>query len=488
MREKFSSRLGFLLISAGCAVGLGNVWRFPYITGLYGGAAFVLIYLFFLFMLGLPIMVMEFSVGRASQKSAAVSFDVLEPKGTKWHFTKYVAIAGNYLLMMFYTTVGGWMLAYFFKTAKGDLSGATAEQIGNAFNTMLGNSTELIFWMVVVIIIGFLICSRGLQNGVEKISKYMMSCLFIVMIILVIRSITLDGAIDGLKFYLIPDFSKMIENGIGDAIFAALGQAFFTLSIGIGALAIFGSYIDKGRRLLQESVNVMVLDTLVAFIAGLIIFPACFSFGVNPGDGPGLVFVTLPNIFNEMPMGQLWGSLFFVFMSFAALTTVIAVFENILSFTMDLSGCTRKKAVMINFVLILILSLPCALGFNVLSDIQPLGAGTTIQDLEDFIVSNNLLPLGSILYLMFCTSRYGWGWKNFLAEADTGKGWKFPTYIRFYVSYILPLIILFIFFQGYIVKFPQPWNIIIPVFITMIVLSIPIMARYKLKKEGIQHE
>lgn len=488
MREKFSSRLGFLLISAGCAVGLGNVWRFPYITGLYGGAAFVLIYLFFLFMLGLPIMVMEFSVGRASQKSAAVSFDVLEPKGTKWHFTKYVAIAGNYLLMMFYTTVGGWMLAYFFKTAKGDLSGATAEQIGNAFNTMLGNPTELIFWMVVVIIIGFLICSRGLQNGVEKISKYMMSCLFIVMIILVIRSVTLDGAIDGLKFYLIPDFSKMIENGIGDAIFAALGQAFFTLSIGIGALAIFGSYIDKGRRLLQESINVMVLDTLVAFIAGLIIFPACFSFGVNPGDGPGLVFVTLPNIFNEMPMGQLWGSLFFVFMSFAALTTVIAVFENILSFTMDLSGCTRKKAVMINFVLILILSLPCALGFNVLSDIQPLGAGTTIQDLEDFIVSNNLLPLGSILYLMFCTSRYGWGWKNFLAEADTGKGWKFPTYVRFYISYILPLIILFIFFQGYIVKFPQPWNFIIPVFITIIVLSIPIMARYKLKKEGIQHE
>lgn len=488
MREKFSSRLGFLLISAGCAVGLGNVWRFPYITGLYGGAAFVLIYLFFLFMLGLPIMVMEFSVGRASQKSAAASFDVLEPKGTKWHFTKYVAIAGNYLLMMFYTTVGGWMLAYFFKTAKGDLSSATAEQIGNAFNTMLGNSTELIFWMVVVIIIGFLICSRGLQNGVEKISKYMMSCLFIVMIILVIRSVTLDGAIDGLKFYLIPDFSKMIENGIGDAIFAALGQAFFTLSIGIGALAIFGSYIDKGRRLLQESINVMVLDTLVAFIAGLIIFPACFSFGVNPGDGPGLVFVTLPNIFNEMPMGQLWGSLFFVFMSFAALTTVIAVFENILSFTMDLSGCTRKKAVMINFVLILILSLPCALGFNVLSDIQPLGAGTTIQDLEDFIVSNNLLPLGSILYLMFCTSRYGWGWKNFLAEANTGKGWTFPTYVRFYISYILPLIILFIFFQGYIVKFPQPWNVIIPVFITMLVLSIPIMARYKFKKEGIQHE
>ena len=475
-REKFSSRLGFILISAGCAVGLGNVWRFPYITGQYGGAAFVLMYLVFLFILGLPIMVMEFSVGRASQKSAAKSFDVLEPKGTKWHWVKYVAITGNYMLMMFYTVVGGWMLAYFFKMAKGDFVNLDSEGIGAMFNNLLGDGQALIFWMLMVIVIGFFVCSKGLQNGVEKVSKFMMSALFFIMIILTIRSVTLPNATEGLKFYLIPDFSKMIENGIVDAIFAAMGQAFFTLSLGIGARAIFGSYLGKDRSLMGESVNVTILDTLVAFISGLIIFPACFSYGVDAGSGPGLVFVTLPNIFNAMPMGRLWGSLFFLFMSFAALTTIIAVFENILSFTMDLTNCTRKKAVTINIVLITVLSIPCALGFNVWSDFQPLGAGSTIQDLEDFIVSNNLLPLGSLLYLMFCSYRYGWGWKSFTKEANAGKGLRFPTAIRFYISYILPFIVIFIFFQGYVEKFSWPLNYIMPVIIILIVFSVPFLS------------
>lgn len=475
-REKFSSRLGFILISAGCAVGLGNVWRFPYITGQYGGAAFVLMYLVFLFILGLPIMVMEFAVGRASQKSAAKSFDVLEPAGTKWHWVKYVAIAGNYMLMMFYTVVGGWMLAYFFKMAKGDFVGLDSTAIGDMFNNLLGDGASLIFWMLVVIVIGFIVCSKGLQNGVEKVSKFMMSALFFIMIILTIRAVTLPNAAEGLKFYLIPDFSKMMENGLADAIFAAMGQAFFTLSLGIGALAIFGSYLGKDRSLMGESVNVTILDTLVAFISGLIIFPACFSYGVDAGSGPGLVFVTLPNIFNAMPMGRLWGSLFFLFMSFAALTTIIAVFENILSFTMDLTDCTRKKAVTINIVLITVLSIPCALGFNVWSDFQPLGAGSTIQDLEDFIVSNNLLPLGSLLYLMFCSYRYGWGWKNFTDEANAGKGLRFPTAIRFYISYILPLVVIFIFFQGYVEKFSWPLNYIMPVVIILIVFSVPFLS------------
>lgn len=482
-REKFSSRLGFILISAGCAVGLGNVWRFPYITGQYGGAAFVLLYLVFLVILGLPIMVMEFSVGRASQKSAALSFDELEPKGSHWHGIKYIAMLGNYLLMMFYTVVGGWMLAYFFKMAKGDFVGLNSEEVGTAFHQLLGNGGELLVWMMIVIVLGFLICSRGLQNGVEKVSKFMMSALFLIMIILVIRAVTLPGASEGLKFYLVPDFQKMIDQGLMDAVFAAMGQAFFTLSLGIGALAIFGSYIGKDRSLMGESINVTVLDTLVAFISGLIIFPACFSYGVDAGSGPGLVFVTLPNIFNEMPMGQLWGSLFFLFMSFAALTTIIAVFENILSFMMDLTGCTRKKAVMINFCLITVLSIPCALGFNVWSAIQPLGDGTTIQDLEDFIVSNNLLPLGSLLYLMFCTTRYGWGWNNFIDEANTGKGFQFPKAIRFYVSYLLPLVVLFIFFQGYLEKFSQPWNILLPVIIMALVLSIPVRSYLADRKE-----
>lgn len=452
-RERFSSRLGFILISAGCAVGLGNVWRFPYITGQYGGAAFVLVYLIFLVLLGLPIMVMEFAVGRASQKSAARSFHVLEPAGTKWHLQGYACMAGNYLLMMFYTTVGGWMAAYIFKTLTGEFKGLDSDGVAAVFNDMLARPGYMTFWMVLVVLLSFFICSFGLQKGVERITKAMMSCLFLILLILCIRSVTLPGASEGLRFYLIPDFTRFTENGVGNTIFAAMGQAFFTLSLGIGAMAIFGSYIGKDHTLTGETINICLLDTLVAFLAGLIIFPSCFAFGVDPGQGPGLVFITLPNIFNQMVGGRIFGVLFFVFMTFAAQSTIIAVFENIISFSMDLFGTSRKKTVLINGIAIILLSLPCVFGFNIWSDFQPLGAGSTIQDLEDFIVSNNLLPLGSMVYLLFCTSRYGWGWKNFLAEADTGKGVKFPAWARVYVSYILPLIVLFIFIMGYYQKF-----------------------------------
>ena len=452
-RERFSSRLGFILISAGCAVGLGNVWRFPYITGQYGGAAFVLVYLIFLVLLGLPIMVMEFSVGRASQKSAARSFHVLEPAGTKWHLQGYACLAGNYLLMMFYTTVGGWMAAYIFKTLTGEFKGLDSDGVAAVFNDMLARPGYMTFWMVLVVLLSFFICSLGLQKGVERITKAMMSCLFLILLILCIRSVTLPGASEGLRFYLIPDFTRFTENGVGNTIFAAMGQAFFTLSLGIGAMAIFGSYIGKDRSLTGETINICLLDTLVAFLAGLIIFPSCFAFGVDPGQGPGLVFITLPNIFNQMVGGRIFGVLFFVFMTFAAQSTIIAVFENIISFSMDLFGTSRKKTVLINGIAIILLSLPCVFGFNIWSGFQPMGAGSTIQDLEDFIVSNNLLPLGSMVYLLFCTSRYGWGWKNFLAEADTGKGVKFPAWARVYVSYILPLIVLFIFIMGYYQKF-----------------------------------
>ena len=452
-REKFASRLGFILISAGCAIGLGNVWRFPYITGKYGGAAFVLVYLLFLLLFGLPIMVMEFAVGRASQRSAARSFHLLEPAGTKWHWYSLGAMAGNYLLMMFYTTVGGWMIAYFFKMLTGEFKGLDPQQVGGVFNGMLAQPGYQVFWMLVTVILGFGVCSMGLQKGVERVTKVMMACLYIIMLILCVRSVTLPGASEGLKFYLLPDFGKMVESGLGEAIYAAMGQAFFTLSLGIGALAIFGSYIGRDRRLTGEAVNVAVLDTTVALLAGLIIFPACSAFDVNPGEGPGLVFVTLPNVFNQMAGGSIWGALFFLFMSFAALTTVIAVFENIISFAMDLWDWTRKKAVLVNGVLIALLSLPCALGFNVFSNFHPLGGTTTIQDLEDFLVSNNLLPLGSLVYLLFCVSRYGWGWDKFVAEADAGEGMRFPRKLRFYFTWILPFLVLAVFVVGYWDKF-----------------------------------
>lgn len=452
-REKFGSRLGFILISAGCAIGLGNVWRFPYITGKYGGAAFVLIYLVFLVLLGLPIMVMEFAVGRASQASVAMSFDRLEPLGTKWHWYKWFGMAGNYLLMMFYTTIGGWILLYVFKMAGGEFEGKNADEIAGVFGNLMEKPGLMTICMILVVAVCFGIVCMGLQKGVEKITKKMMILLLALMVILAIRSATLPGAGEGIRFYLLPDFKKAAESGLKEVIFAAMGQSFFTLSLGIGAIAIFGSYIDKKRRLTGEAVCVTVLDTCVALIAGMIIFPACVAFGVQPDSGPSLIFITLPNIFNSMSGGRIWGTLFFLCMLFAAASTVIAVFENIIAFAMDLTNCSRAKAVVINLIAIVILSLPCILGFNVLSGFQPLGAGSNVLDLEDFIVSNNLLPLGSLVYLLFCTSRYGWGWKKFCEEANEGEGIKFPKWTRIYVSYILPLIVLFIFVQGYWSKF-----------------------------------
>ena len=450
-RETFASRLGFVLISAGCAIGLGNVWRFPYIVGKYGGAAFVLIYLFFLAVMGLPIMTMEFAVGRASRKSIAVSFHVLEPRGTRWHWYSWFGMAGNYMLMMFYTTVAGWMLLYFVKMGKGDFVGLDAAGVGNTFNGMLGDPGVMLIFMILVVLICMGVCAKGLQNGVEKVTKGMMLCLLALLVVLAVRAVSLPGAGKGLEFYLKPDFGKLAEYGWGEVIFAAMGQAFFTLSLGIGAMAIFGSYIDRERRLLGEALNVTVLDTFVAFVAGLIIFPSAFAFGVTPDAGPSLIFVTLPNIFNAMPGGRLWGALFFLFMTFAALSTVIAVFENIISFPMDKWGWSRGKSVAVNLPLIFVLSLPCLLGFNLWSGVQLLGGN--ILDFEDFILSNNLLPLGSLLYLLFCVAKRGWGWDNFLEEANAGKGLRFPKALRFYMKWIVPVMILFIFFMGYKEKF-----------------------------------
>lgn len=413
----------------------------------------MLVYLVFLLILGLPIVIMEFAVGRASRKSAAVSFDVLEPKGSRWHLTKYPAMAGNYILMMFYTTVGGWMLLYFFKMLMGDFTGLEAEAVAGEFNTMLGNPVLMGSFMVVVVLLCFGVCAMGLQQGVERITKVMMVCLLGLMVVLAVHSMILPGGGPGLEFYLKPDFGKMKEAGLGDAVFAALGQSFFTLSIGIGALAIFGSYIGKERSLTGEAVSVALLDTMVAFMAGLIIFPACFAYQIESTAGPSLIFITLPNVFNHMAGGRIWGTMFFLFMSFAAFSTIIAVFQNIISFATDLTGCSVRKAVAWNIVAIIILSVPCVLGFNLWSGFAPLGEGSTVLDLEDFILSNNLLPIGSMLYLLFCTSRYGWGFKNFMAEANEGEGIHFPAWARIYVSYILPLIVLGIFIQGYASKF-----------------------------------
>lgn len=449
-RENFSSRLGFLLIAAGCAIGLGNVWRFPYITGIYGGGAFVLIYLFFLLILGLPILVMEFSVGRASQRSAALSFDVLEPPGTKWHWYKYGAMAGNYLLMMFYTTIGGWMFFYFVNMGAGTFNGLDAKGVTDVFVALLGQPGTMTAYMALIVCCCFAICYKGLQKGVERVTKLMMLCLLFLMVVLAIRSVFLPGGEEGLRYYLYPDFGKLQGAGLYEAVFAAMGQAFFTLSLGIGAVAIFGSYIDKSYSLTGEAICVTLLDTFVAIVAGLIIFPACFSFGIRPDSGPNLIFITLPNVFNEMSGGQIWGSLFFLFMLFASMSTIIAVFENILAFAMELTGCSRRKAVAYNLVAILVLSMPCILGFNLWSGFTPFGPGSNVLNLEDFFLSNNLLPLGSLVYLLFCTSRYGWGWNRFCAEADAGDGVKFPKWARFYVSYILPLIVLVIFINGYV--------------------------------------
>ena len=447
-REKLGSRLGFILLSAGCAIGIGNVWKFPYMTGQYGGGIFVLIYLFFLLILGIPVMLAEFSIGRASQKSPAIMCRSLEPKGTKWHLHGYAALIGSYLLMMFYTTVAGWMLNYFVSTAAGSLQGLSSEGVAGFFDTMLTSPGAMVGYMAFVVIIGFAVCSFGLQKGLERVTKFMMIALLAIMVVLAVHSIFMKGGSEGLKFYLLPDVSKIKEIGLFNVIVGAMNQAFFTLSLGIGAMAIFGSYIDKDHALMGESVNVAVLDTFVAITSGLIIFPACFAYNVEVTSGPSLIFITLPNIFNNLPGGRLWGSLFFVFMSFAALSTVLAVFEEILANTMDLFGWSRKKACIINGILMFILSLPCALGFNLLSGFAPFGEGSTIMDLEDFVVSNILLPLGSMFLVLFCVSRNGWGWKNFMQEVNTGKGLKMKGWMRGYVTYVLPPVIFILFVIG----------------------------------------
>ncbi|WP_406660273.1 sodium-dependent transporter [Methanolobus sp. ZRKC3] len=445
-REQLATRIGFLLISAGCAIGLGNIWRFPFITGKYGGGAFVAVYLAFLLLLGLPILVMEYSIGRAGRLNIAGSMKKLEKPGTKWHVFGYLAILGNVLLMMFYTTVAGWGFAYIYYTITGRFNGLSPDGIDAFFGAFLQNTPAIVFWMTVVVVLGFWICSKGLQAGVERFGKTLMSGLFIILIALVIRSVTLPGAAAGIDFYLRPDFSMLDW----EAVYAAMGQAFFTLSIGIGSMAIFGSYIGKEKRLTGESINVVALDTSIALLAGLVIFPAAFAFGVDAGSGPGLIFVTLPNIFNQMAGGQIWGSLFFIFLSFAAMTTAIAVFENIMAFTIDEWGWGRKKAATINSVAIFILSLPCALSFGPLSWIQPFGPGTGILDLEDFIFSNNILPIGALSFVLFCTYKFGWGWDKFMEEANLGEGVKFPGWIRPYVTFVLPLVIIIVLVKGWI--------------------------------------
>ncbi len=455
-REKFGSRLGFILIAAGCAIGLGNVWRFPYIVGQYGGATFILIYLLFLVIFGLPIMTMEFAVGRASQKSIMTSFRRLEPAGTKWHTFGWVGLIGNYLLMMFYTTVTGWMFAYVLKMLRGDFVGLQPDAISAQFKQLTAEPKIMLIFMALSVILGVLVCSLGLQNGVERITKVMMMALFAIIIVLAVRSVTLPGAGEGIKYYLLPSLDGINEHGWGEVIFAALGQAFFTLSIGMGSMAIFGSYIGRDRRLFGESMSIAALDTFVAFTAGLIIIPACFAYDLDAGAGPGLVFETLPNLFNEMPLGRVWGALFFVFMVFAAMSTIIGVFENIVSCVCDKWNWSRKKSCLVNGILLLVLSIPCVLGFNVWSGFAPLGAGTNIMDLEDFIISNNILPLGSVIYVLFCTREKGaWGWKRFIAEANAGKGVKIPAakWMYFYAKWILPALLLIFWIQGIITKF-----------------------------------
>lgn len=455
-RERFGSRLGFILVSAGCAIGLGNVWRFPYITGEYGGAAFVVLYLIFLVIFALPVLVMEFAAGRASQRSIARSYDELEPEGGKWHRFKWVGLAGNYLLMMFYTVVAGWMLAFMVKSAMGEFNGANTEHVASVFGQLLADPVQMTIYMLIIVAIGVITTRAGLKNGVERVTKVMMVALFVVLVALCVRAVTLPGAEEGLEFYLMPDFGKLFAGNtpaeqwatFGDAVYAALGQAFFTVSVGMGSMAIFGSYIGKDRRLTGEAVRVGVLDTLVALMAGLVIFPSCFAFGVEPASGPSLVFITLPIVFNAMPLGQLWGTLFFLFMSFAALSTVIAVFETIMAFSMDQWGVRREKACLVNGALIALLSIPCVLGFNVLSGVAIPGIGD-IQSIEDFLVSNNILPLGGLFLVMFVTSKRGWGWKNFLAEADTGEGLRFPAWSYRYMKYVLPVGIVIIFVLGY---------------------------------------
>ncbi len=443
-RERLGSRLGFILLSAGCAIGVGNVWKFPWMAGQYGGGAFVLIYLLFLVILGLPVMVMEFSLGRASQASPVKLYQTLEKPGQKWHLHGYVALVANFLLMMFYTSVTGWIFYYFYKFLAGDMTGITNENSAEQFGKMLSSPLITVGFMAVVVILGFLVLSFGLQKGVERVTKYMMSALVVLMVVLAINSFTLNGAGEGLTFYLKPDFTKIN----GNVVVGAMNQAFFTLSLGIGSMAIFGSYIGKERSLMGESINILVLDTFVAITAGLIIFPACFTFDVEPGAGPSLLFVAMAKVFNNMVGGRWWGSLFFLFMVFAAFSTIIAVFENILACVREITGWGRVKACVICGAAVLVLSVPCALGFNLWSGFVPFASGSSVLDLEDFIVSNCCLPLGALCYVLFCVSKKGWGFDNFLAEANEGNGLKLKRWMKPYLTYVLPIIIAVVFVVG----------------------------------------
>lgn len=454
-RENFGSRIGFILVSAGCAVGLGNVWKFPYICGENGGAAFVLIYLAFLLILGLPILICEYAAGRGSKRGPARAFDKLERPGTIWHSVKWFSILGNYLLMMFYTMVGGWMLYYVYLSFTDKFSSGNNEAIKNAFDSMLKEPDTMTFWMMIAILLSLGVCAIGLQNGIEKVSKVMMSILIVLIIVLAVHSITLSGAVKGVKFYLVPNLQAIHDRGLGTVIFDAMTHAFFTLSVGMGSMHIFGSYLKKDNTLVGEAASVVVLDTFVAIMSGLIIIPACFAYGVEPDAGPSLLFITLPSVFSNMSGGKLWGICFFVFMSFAALSTIIAVFENIISFYMDQWNWSRKKAVLLNVVLIPVLSMPAVLGFSEWSHIQPMGAGTNIMDLEDFLVSYNILPLGSLVYVLFCTRKNGWGWGRFLEEVNTGKGRKLSDALRIYMSYVLPAIIVVVYLKGYYDTFSE---------------------------------
>ena len=447
-REHFKSRLGFLLISAGCAIGIGNVWRFPYVVGNNGGCIFVLLYLLFLVILGIPIMTMELSVGRASATSVIKSFNVLEKPGTKWHLHGYLALAGNYVLMFFYTVIAGWMLYYFLGMLSGKFQQASTEQIKQVFTDLTNRPVTMMVFTFIVIAAGFFVCSLGLQKGVEKITKFMMIALLLIMVILAINSIFLKGGSEGLRFYLVPNVEAVKKIGLLNVIAQAMNQAFFTLSVGMGSIAIFGSYIDKKSSLLGEAITIASLDTFVAIVAGLIIFPACFAYHVQPDEGPSLIFITLPNIFQSMNHGSIWGALFFLFMTFAAFSTVIGVFENIISMCTDSKSWSRKKASYINILIIFIGSLPCILGFNVLSGFTPFGEGSNILDLEDFFVSNLVLPIGSIVFALFCMTRYGWGSENYYAEVNEGKGLKVPKWLRPYLTYVLPVIVVILIIYG----------------------------------------
>lgn len=448
-RESFKSRLGFILVSAGCAIGIGNVWRFPYVAGENGGGLFVLLYLIFLVLMGIPVLTMELAVGRASRKSAVLGYKKLEKPKSKWHIHGWFCMLGCYLLMMYYTTVSGWMTSYFYKFATGTFeSGMTSEQVSGVFSQLQSNPIEMVIWMAIITILGFLVCSRGIQKGIEKVSKVMMIALLVLILALAVNSILLSGAGEGLKFYLIPDFEKVSEIGIGNIVSAAMNQSFFTLSLGIAAMEIFGSYMSKDDTLPGESVKICALDTFVAIMAGLIIFPACFSYGVEPDQGPALIFITLPNVFVNMAGGRIWGTLFFLFMTFACFSTIIAVFENIISFCIDMFKISRTKSVIINAVIILIASLPCVFGFNIWSGFELFGQN--VLGMEDFLVSNILLPVGSLIYLLFCVTKFGWGFDNYLTECNTGKGMKFARFLKPYFQFVLPILVLIVLVQGFI--------------------------------------